>query len=195
MTAIPLPPMANSVGIYVELPDSLLNFEKNIRRKLPGTLRRIAMEGKSFWKSEAGRRLKSSRNAYQKGIDFKIADDTSAYLVLEGFLPVSIENGRKGFDMKPGFLSKPSKKRKIPKAIAASLPKKPAAMRHRIIPLNVNKYINMQKPTVFRTVTDLSPADSWLHPGFKGRKIVDEVVKQLNEDIIPRHMKKMLGEV
>src|SRR5690606_35184537 len=98
MTAMPLPATAMSVGIYIELPDELIDLPKNLKRKLPKTMRRIALEGKSFWKSEAGRKLKSSRMEYQKSIDMQIVDNTSCYLVLQGFLAVSVEHGRKGFD-------------------------------------------------------------------------------------------------
>src|SRR5688572_1918031 len=102
MTAILLPsPHTSQIVIDVELPVDLLNLDKKIQRKLPGALRRIALEGKSFWKAEAGRRLKSSRKAYQDSIDYQMVDNVSFYYVLEGFLPYSVEYGNKGFDMKP----------------------------------------------------------------------------------------------
>lgn len=199
MTAMPLPATAMSVGIYIELPDELIDLPKNLERKLPKTMRRIALEGKSFWKSEAGRKLKSSRMEYQKSIDMQIVDNTSCYLVLQGFLAVSVEHGRKGFDMKPGFLAKAkpiSGKRKFPRAVADTLQKTSGgATRYRVIPLNVNRYINMQKPKVFRTVTDKSPAGSWLHPGFQGVNLVETVIEELNTNIIPKNVHDLLGEL
>lgn len=186
------------VAVDVKFPDSLLNFDKRLVKKLPGTMRRIALEGKSFWKSEAGRKLKSSRKVYQDGIDMQVVDSTSFYLVLSGYLPYSIDMGNKAFDMKPGLLKnammrKPGK-RPIPRAVAATMQPK-AAGRYRVIPLNVNRYINMQKPTVFRTVSDNSPAGSWKHPGWKGVKISETVVTELDTVIIPKHMKKLLEEL
>jgi len=185
------------VVIDIRFPDALLEYEKRIRKKIPSMVRRIATEGKSFWKSEAGRRLKSSRLAYQKAIDFRVVDDLSFYLVLEGFLPYSVEYGRKGFDMKPGLLknAKPwPPKRKFPRALAATLAPK-SITKYRIIPLNVNHYINMQKPKVFRTVHDASPQNSWIHPGWKGVNISETVIEELDKTIIPKHVKKLLGDL
>ncbi|NJL53726.1 hypothetical protein HC928_00375 [bacterium] len=110
-----------------------------------------------------------------------------------------VEFGGKSFDMKPGFLanaqtSMKSPKRKIPRALAASMGQGIGATRFRIIPLNVNRYINMNKPKVFRTVTDKSPPSSWIHPGLKGVRIMDTVVKELETKIIPKHMKTLLGD-
>jgi len=195
MTAIPVPSTGISVAVYIEIPEPLLNLPKRVQRKWPSTMRRIGIEGRSFWRSEAGRRLKSSRLAYQKALNFHIVDNNAAYITLSGFLAVSVENGRKGFDMKPGFLAKPGGKRKFPRALAASLPKRGAATRYRIIPLNVNRYINMKKPKVFRTVTDKSPAGSWWHPGFNGIRIVDTVIQELNDNIIPRNVEKLFREL
>jgi hypothetical protein len=167
-------------------------------KRLPGALRRIANEAKSFWKSEAGRKLRSSRKAYQDAIDFKIVDELTVYFTLEGFLPYSIEVGNKGFDMKPGFLKNAipgSTKRKFPRAVAANLRDKSPITRYRIIPLNPNHYVNMQKPKVFRTVHDQSPGDSWQHPGWQqGVNIASSVVDELHKNIIPKHIKPLLKE-
>lgn len=188
-------PAAVNVSIDVQFPKELLEFDKRLKKKLPGVMRRIALEGKSFWKSEAGRKLKSSRNLYQSAIDMKVVDETSFYLSLTGFLAFSVDQGNGSFDMKPGLLKNalpwPPKRRKIPRAVAASLPSKTGITRYKIIPLNVNRYINMQKPTVFRMVTDQSPSNSWRHPGWKGMKISEAVVEELNKTIIPAHMQKL----
>lgn len=187
----------SGVVISVDVSPSILNYTKNLKRKLPGTIRRIAMEGKSFWKSEAGRKLKSSRRVYQNSIKMDIISDTSFTLQLEGFLACSIDDGNSKFDMKPGFLSnaKLFGKRKYPRAIAANLLNKSAITMYRIIPLNVNRYITMQKPKVFRTVHNLSPASSWWHPGWKGIKISNSVVQELQNKIIPKHLKELLNSI
>lgn len=188
----------SQVAIDVTFPEALLDYDKKLKKKLPGTMRRIAMEGKSFWKTEAGRKLKSGRKPYQAGIDFKVVDELSFYLTLTGFLAVSIDQGGSSFDMKPGFMKNalpwPPKRRRIPKDW---IPKNPpgAINRYRIIPLNPNHYVNMQKPRMFRTVHDQSPAASWKHPGWKGMKISESVVKELDTKIIPNHMTKLLGEL
>lgn len=114
-------------------------------------------------------------------------------------LPYSIDQGNSAFDMKPGLLKNalpwPGKKRKFPRAVAATLAPKSAITRYKVIPLNVNRYVNMQKPTVFRTVTDQSPSGSWRHPGWQGMKISDTVIDELDKVIIPKHIKAMLGDL
>jgi hypothetical protein len=180
------------VTFDIKFSDNLKELDKKIRKKLPGTMRRIAMEGKSFWKAEAARKLRSSRNAYMDGINMQVVDETSFYLYLEGYIPYSVEVGNTAFDMKPGFLKNALKvKRKIPRAVAAGLPNTSKATMYKVIPLNEKRYIN-GKPTKFVTVTDASPAGSFLHPGFKGMHIADEVMRQLTTVIVPRHMKKLL---
>lgn len=188
------------IHIDVTFPEKLLDYDKRLTKKLPGTMRRIALEGKSFWKSEAGRKLRSSRRAYQDAINMQVVDELSFYLTLDGFLAFSVDVGGAGFDMKPGLLknamSWPPKNRKIPRAVADSLPNKSQGItRYKIIPLNVNHYVNMQKPTVFRMVHDKSPSGSWRHPGWKGMKISESVITELDKRIIPAHMKKLLGEL
>lgn len=162
-------------------------------------MRRMAMEGKSFWKSQAGKNLKASRTAYAKGISFTVVDGMSFYLELSDPLAASVELGAKGFDMKPGLLKNaltwPPQKRKIPRAIAAGLPSKSGITRYKIVPLNPNHYINMQKPTVFRMVTDKSPASSWIHPGWKGVNLVAKVKAEMISTIIPKHMRKLIEDM
>lgn len=187
------------VNFDVTFPETLLDYDKKLKKKLPGMMRRIATEGKSFWKSEAGRKLKSSRKPYQDAISMTVVDDLSFYLSLEGFLAYSIDSGGQGFDMKPGLLKNampwPPKKRRFPRAVAANLKDKSTITRYKIVPLNVNHYVNMQKPKVFRTVHDQSPANSWIHPGWKGMKISEAVVEELTNVIIPKHVSKLLGEL
>lgn len=187
---------ATNIVISVELPESLLDYEKKVTSKLKGTIRRIALESKSFWKAEAGRKLKSSRNVYVKAINFQIVDSLSFYLDLNDPLAVAVEAGAKGFDLKPGYLKNAKKKkRKFPRALAAELPNKSLATQYRIIPLNVSRFVNMQKPKVFRTVTNLSKASSWMHPGWTGVNIASTVVDELNNTIVPKHLNILLSGI
>lgn len=165
---------ASQVNINVEFPEGLRDFEKRFNLKIPSMMRRVANEGKSFWKTLAGQKLKSSRMAYVKGIDIEKTDNNTMQLSLSGYVAYHVEVGRDAFDMKPGFLKNG---------------------RYKVVPLNVNRYINMQKPTVFRTVSVNSPAASWQHPGWKGMKLADEVVRELQDTIVPRNIEKMFKEM
>lgn len=191
------------VKITVTFPPELLDLEKRMHKRMPGTLRKIAIEGKSFWKSEAGRKLKTSRKAYQDAIDFEIdSGGLTFWLVLDGKLAYSVEEGQQGFDMKPGFLANatpPVGKRKFPRAVAETFG--PKASKYRVIPLNIRRQINMTRPAMFRTVTDGNQIakcgpnkgrPAWQHPGIRGRKISKSVIKELTTKIMPRHMKELL---
>ena len=179
-TAVLTAPQNVQINIDVSFPEALLDFDKRLKKKLPGTMRRIALEGKSFWKSEAGRKLRASRKAYQDAIDMQVVDELSFYLTLEGFLAYSVDYGGKSFDMKPGLLRNATKI-------------SPKVGRYRVIPLNPKHLVNMQRPKVFATVTERS--SGWVHPGWKGMKISEAVVEELDKRIIPQHIDKLLGEL
>jgi hypothetical protein len=205
--------------IVVEFPAKLLNFGKQLEKKLPGFLHRIGMEGKSFWKSEAGRKLTSSRNAYVKAITFKRIDNLSFCLMLDGDLAKATETGWDPFDMKPGLMrsskvqtmpmkNKFGKPRKFPRAIAAGFPAKSTATKYMIIPLNSKgdkdrngdfakgkPNIAMTKPKVFRTITDKTPEHKWKHPGYKGIHLMESVVEEILTNIVPKHVKLLIKDV
>lgn len=186
------------MSIKVTLPEKLLQAPRAFEKRLPGAIRKIGMEGKSFWKAEAGRKLQSSRNSYVSGLKFNLVDATSFVLELDNPLGVAVEVGAKGFDMKPGLLKNadpwPPKKRKLPRAVAASMLVK-SPTKYKIIPLNPNRYVNLLSPKVFRTVHDLSPKKSWVHPGWrKGKNLAKEVVKELDTQIIPKRIGELLKE-
>lgn len=187
-----------NVSIDVQLPDALLKAHEQFNIKLPKLTRKLALAGKSFWKALAGKKLRASRNAYVKGIDMAIVDASSFYLVLDDPLAVAVEAGGPSFDMKPGLLknalSWPPKKRKIPRALAAALPPKSGITKYRIVPLNPGHVINLTKPKVFRMVTDKSPASSWIHPGWKGVNLAQEVVNELTNNIFPREIAAFLKD-
>lgn len=190
-------PQHLQISVKVTFPQSLLELDKRIKQKLPGTMRRIALEGKSFWKSEAGRKLKSSRRAYQDAIDMKV-NQLDIELTLTGFLAYSVDQGNKAYDMKPGLLKNalpwPPKRLKIPRDKASELTGRTGISRYKVIPLNPNHYVNMQKPRVFRMVTDKS--SGWKHKGWQTpTKISDSVVEELDKNIIPRHIETLLNEL
>jgi hypothetical protein len=163
------------VSLKMKIPDSLLQFEKRLQKKIPGMMYRVAVAGKSFWKTLAGQKLKSSRTRYQKAIDME-TKDTVFTLKLEGFLPVVVERGGTGFNLQPGFLKN---------------------KQFRVIPLNINRYVNMTKPSMYRTVsvntTTTTTGKNWQHPGWKNpANLIDEVLKELDQTIIPKELKKAL---
>jgi len=197
----------SNVNIDIVFPTVLLTLPKRITRKLPGLIRRITVEGKNFWKSEAGRKLKSSRTRYQAAIDFDISSSTSATLSLTDSFALDIEFGSPGFDMKPGFMrgAKPFHgKKKFPASIRALLKAKSPISMYRIIPINVGRYINTTKPKMFRMVHDQSGTaqtgpnagkTAWQHPGIKKpANIIDTVMDELATNIIPKQVDQFIKD-
>ncbi len=75
-----------------------INDEFNTRFKK--SFKKIGIEAKEFWKSEAGRRLKASREAYQNSIVVSHETDAGIQIVLgkkgnkkDRWLAVVVENG------------------------------------------------------------------------------------------------------
>lgn len=196
------------LSIEVNFPQSLLQAPKKLTKKLPGTIRRIAMEGKSFWKAEAGRKLRSSRKKYQDAISFTMTSNLSFDLTLNDPFAYRLEAGSAGFNMKPALLKNalpwPPKKRKFPRHVVPFLAQKSSITQYKIIPLNIGRNITLTKPKAYRTVHDQSTVamsgpnvgnTAWQHPGFKGINLADAVVDELVNNIIPKHMDRLLNEV
>jgi len=142
--------------------------------KLPDKLDEIAKiaaeEGKQFWSEEAGRMLNSTRQRYQQALhvaeDFSGAGGIIIRMHTEDELVVAIEEGRPGFDMKPGLL-------------------KGAALR--VIPIGPVKDM--------RTVTSGMGDDKWMHPGWRGLKLVEMTDIQLDTVIIPKHLNELFDNL
>lgn len=195
-----------TVGLEITLPSQLNKLPHKVTRKLPGLIRRIALAGKNFWKSEAGRRLKTSRKRYQEAVDFDILGSLDAVIAISDTFAADIEFGAPGFDMKPGFMkgAKPwGRKRKFPRDIRHLLREKSTIQMYRVIPLNTSRYVTMAKPKMFRTVHDqstiaLSGPNSgkaaWQHPGLKGAKILPDVFTELSKNIIPKMLDEFMKE-
>ena len=196
------------ININIVLPVGINTLKSKVTRKLPGLIRRIALEGKSFWKSLAGARLKSSREKYQRSIKFDVTSNLTATLALTDRFALDIEFGSPGFDMRPGFMagakSWAGKKKKFPASIRSLLRAKSPITMYRIIPLNVRGYISMSKPTTFRTIHDQSSVaqtgpnagkNAWQHPGIKNpANLIDEVMDELANNIIPRQVDQFMKD-
>lgn len=126
----------------------------------------IAREARDFWIAEAGRRLKSSKRQYQEAIMLEGVSGSSFTISLTDPLAVAVETGAPGFDMKPGLLGQ-------------------------VVPMNLGKQEVPASPT-FRTVTS---AGKWKHPGWEARNIVDDVINEITEVIIPKYVQKIIEDL
>ena len=185
---------AANVSIDVDIPQDLFGAEALIAR-MPGTIEDIVIEAAAFWEAEAGRRLKTSRKEYQKSIHFTQEGDQWS-LTLEGKVANMIEQGFDKYDMKPGLLSGPNSRPgpvKIPTLVRKFFIRtgRPKATRYNIVPI--------PQPgggdPLYRTVTDASPASSWIHPGFKGVHIAESVADEMMNHIIQDKLGRMVDEV
>lgn len=186
------------LSVEINIPANLLNH-KDFEAELESTIFDIALEARSFWETEAGQRLTTSRERYIAAIGMEQAGGNEVSLTLKDSFAQSVEKGTPRFDMKPGFLKSPKIKDgpvKLPRAVAASLQKtgRPAATKWMIIPLNLHRQVPMGYPAAFRTFTDKQP-NMWIHKGFKGVHIADDVVDALNDEIIPKHIDKLIDRL
>lgn len=190
-----------NIEIKVEFDKNFMNDKgKAVDKNLSKALKRVANRAYLYWESEAGKRLKSARRDYQKALSFGIISDKEVHILLSGAglvgkkntYVLAVEMGGKAFDMKPGFLASPhTNKKKIPRAVADILSKwKWARPQNKwlVIPLNVDRQVVFSSPRVFRTVHDNLPSEAYKHPGWKGVRIADSVVKEILENILPSEL-------
>lgn len=191
-------PLTNfTVHVDVEIPHEFLDTDEFIA-ELPKAVRTVGILAHSFWESEAGKRLVSSRRDYQKALSMELVSNTEVHVTLGGThlvgkkntYVIAVELGGPKFDMKPGFLaSKFTNKKKIPKAVAENLKRwkwKPPIAKWLVIPLHTQpRQVVFSSPKIFRTVHDNLPQNAYQHPGWKGVNIHKDVIKEVNEVIIP----------
>lgn len=185
-----------NVEVTIDLPSGFLSTEE-FENALPKALKTAAKLALTYWESEAGKRLKSSRRDYQKALSMAQVSNTEVHIILGGTnmvgkkntYVVAVELGGPKFDMKPGFMASPhTNKKKIPRAVADVLHKWPWAKpknKWLVIPLNTERQVVFTNPKIFRTVHDNLPTQAYQHPGWKGARIHEDVVKELDEHIIP----------
>lgn len=109
----------------------------------------IEKELERVWREKASSTLKTSKEDYLNGLSVERTGNDIQF-VLKGALPIALEEGAPSYDMKPGLLKN---------------------LTHRTIPIN-SKTSN----PVFRQLSTKSKG--WIHPGFKPRKIHEEVMDE-----------------
>lgn len=203
---IPMNGQLAAFHIDIKVPKDVLNIKK-LEKEIPRVMKQIAKDAKSFWDSEAAKRLKTSRVKYKESTNIEVLGDNTVMIVMEPFAGI-IENAggpKRGFDMKPGFLNstKATRKFRIPRAFAATLPNRHAPIHAKI----ATKFIIIPLRwsvggTRFRTVSDKSPAESWIWKpkknsrlGPDGVKIREDVIREMSDNIIPNRMREMIEKV
>jgi hypothetical protein len=155
-------------NIELELTEGMLDFEafnKEFVEQFQKRLKKIAYEGKEFWATEAGKKLNTTREAYQNSLGVQDNGDDSYTISIAGrggkgtkeqrWLALALEDGIPRFDMKPGFL-----------------------------PGRESRVIRLADGN-FRTVTKLQTG-KWIHPGFEGLKIQEMVKEHISKVLVPR---------
>ncbi len=153
-------------SINIILPDGLLEADR-YKELLDKYASAIAGEARDFWISEAGRRLKSSRQRYQDSIVLAHVDGDGFMLMLTDPLAAAVEVGAPGFDMRPGLMGK-------------------------VVPMNLGKQATVSDHT-FRTVNKFT--GKWKHPGWEGKNIADDVITEIVEVIVPKYVQKVIEEI
>lgn len=192
-----------SPSIEIKFPEGFFDFD-SIDEKLPDALFEAGMEARTFWKSEAGRRLSSTRERYQESIELRVPVRGDISLFINDSFILDVEMGRRPYSLRPFFLDSPMMRNgpvKIPTSMAPFIKKtgQPKATRWMIVPLNVNRepvgrFDPIPNPE-FRIFTDTQPESKWQHPGFPGVNIHEDVAKELADNILPKHLDAMLEEL
>lgn len=101
----------------------------------------------------------------------EIESSNDVVFTLEGFLPVALEDGMNSFDMKPGLLR--SSKAKISKS----------GVKYLRVPVRklafVDPYLKGAGVKPIATVTSNSPANSWIHPGLRGKNLFGKALEKV----------------
>lgn len=139
----------------------------------------IAIEARNLWETIAGQNLKKSRDRYIKAITFKQnSDSVSIGLDPKDPFPTMLEMGvDNAYDLRPGFLAKKTKERWD-------------GMRYRVIPIGSDDG-NLR----FRTIKDDGSRKTWWHPGLTAKKFHEEVIDELSDKIIPKHIGMVIDEI
>jgi hypothetical protein len=155
------------IRLTVQLPKGLLNVDK-FDQLLEKYSADIAGAARDFWIAEAGRRLKSSKRQYQDAIVLESASGGGFTLALTDPLAVAVEFGASGFDLKPGRLGK-------------------------VVPMNLDK---LEVPTIESATPRLvTSRGKWKHPGWTGKNIIEDVITEVTDKIIPEYIQKIVEEL
>ncbi len=159
--------------IKIEGTPNFDEFSEEFELEFHKNLKKIAYETKDLWMSEAGKRLKRSREAYQRSLTVQNPGEGQYSVVLGGpggrasrqdkWLALAVEQGIPNmWDMKPGLLK---------------------GRESRVIPLNT-----LDKGRIFRTVKAHGQEGKWIYPGLIGINLRDTVIIEANLTIIPKYV-------
>lgn len=156
-----------NVDIKIKVPKEFMDveaFTKHMAKSMPA----IAREGRDYWRTLAGQRLKTSRNAYQKAVKIFDKSDTSISFGLEGVSwLMALEAGAEPYELHPN------------------------AEYGKIIPLNVNGLIYPERS---KNVKFVAKTKTWMHPGFEGMNMRDDVIDHLTTEVIPGYVAEALAK-
>lgn len=158
--------MSTTITIKVDVPDGLFDLGA-FESELGKVLLKMSWEATDFWRTIAGQRLKTTRKAYQDAIKIQgtTTNGTLSIALDGGFLPYAVEAGTPGYSMNVG--------------------------RGQIVPMNVNRQIIFTSPQVWRTGT----GEPWMHPGFPGFNMSDDVMDHLSEVLAPKYVMEALDKL
>ena len=115
----------------------------------------------------------STASKYIKGLSDPVLEaEYQVMFALEGWLPVSLEDGVDSFDMKPGLMRSPKVKISKSGKKYMNIPVFKAAFS--------NPYLKAVKASAFRTVTENSHPNSWIHPGLDARNLFGLAVRKVS---------------
>lgn len=134
------------------------------------SIRQIVDVAYSECKRLAQERLHGKRIDYLKALKLMPAG-SDGYRIELGENMVEFDEGFSGFDMKPGLLRGPHAK--ISKD----------GVPYNIVPIKGSSEYHSAGKTEFKVVSGKSDKNSWIHPGYGGAHILDDVFYYLDSEI------------
>jgi len=139
-----------------------LPSDKAFREAMEDAAWKAANEAKDLWENEAKKKLKSTRDRYVKTLYIYESFGEGVVIgmdVGQDKLIDAVENGAPGFDMKRGLLGGRRTRR-----------------------------IFIKNPGNFKTVNNGMSDDQFMHPGWVGLHLTEEIEKELFNKILPKYL-------
>jgi len=174
---------AGNLNVTITVPDNLMFdlYFNGLEKRLRGIVFRVMRDAKTYWRTEAGKRLKSSRKWYMGSITSERIAEDEMVIKMTGWA-VMLEVGTPGFDMKENLL-----KGRYSRVVPLNLQTEPApGTKGRDYFVNW-PFVNAR---VFRTVTATS--QGWQYPSKPGAQILPDVIYRIENYLLPKYINEVL---
>lgn len=159
--------MSFHVELKLKVPKDFLDFS-GFYEHMSGSMVYIAREGRDYWRTIAGQRLKTSREKYKKAVTIWRTGPTDFAIGIDGEETphvVAMEVGSDPYELHPN------------------------TPHGKTIPLNTEGLIH---PDRSANVKFVKKTKKWMHPGFDGFDMRVDVKNHLTKEVLPKYITEAL---